>query len=214
MGLKECFTIGVMGSCWYQIIKGVIISVENNYWPSSRTLPGISICIFRLYRLLHCAKEVNLSHFPKFWRASLGKRNEREKSLMERKSMTVLFAFPVKIFGPRWTHSSLRWSREATFPANLNGPLCYETCPSVQYIHIDTHLNKVKKKKNLWISVGRKLEVHEADPHHTDQKFSEDDDNWDTFSVSTPIRTIRNTDPHACQQRHEIKSWWPVPILE
>ena len=107
----------------------------------------------------------------------------------------------------------LRWSREVTFPANLNGPLCYETCPGVQYIHIDTHLNKVKKK-NLWISVGRKLEVHEADPHHTDQKFSEDDDDWDTFSVSTPIRTIRNTDPHACQQRHEIKSCWPVPILE
>ena len=39
----------------------------------------------------------------------------------------------------------LRWSREVTFPANLNGPLCYETCPGVQYIHIDTHLNKVKK---------------------------------------------------------------------
>ena len=61
----------------------------------------ISICIFRLHRVLHCPKEVNLSHFPKLWRGSLGKRNGREKSLLRRKSVILLFAFPDKIFGPR-----------------------------------------------------------------------------------------------------------------
>ena len=149
LGLKECFTIAGTRSNGLPLVSnnkrcnnviGVwasrVLTFFSDFHPGSRSAYFVYIAYCTAQKKLICHISQNFEE---------GKRTKREKSLIERKSMTLLFAFLAKFLVHVKPIPFLRWSREMTFPAKLSGPLCYEPCRGVQHIRIDTRLNKVKR---------------------------------------------------------------------
>ena len=133
VGLKECFTIAGTRS------DGLLLVPNNKRCNNSEVLKISTDLLLGLCPGSRFAYLVYISYCTaqKKWICHISQNFEEEAWAKEMKGRRVWLSQKV------WPYSLLfltkflvlvepitflRWSREKTFPANLNGPLFYETC--------------------------------------------------------------------------------------
>ena len=106
VGLKECFTIlllEVMGSCRYQIVKGVIIpemSWPAEFWPSSRTFAlDLDLHISFTSRIAMRKRSESVT-FPKTLKRKPGQKKWKGEKFDKAKKYDLTLCLPRE---SRWT---------------------------------------------------------------------------------------------------------------